>query len=285
MAETSPAGDLARRVDALPALPAALTEVARALGGERLSANRAIALIEQDQALAGRTLRLANSAFYGVPGRVASIGDAVRLLGLRTVAGVLTAAAMHDLLRVDACPAFRFQVYWRHAIGTALAARALAPAAGHDADEAFLAGLMHDIGQLVLAAFDPLPAGAALALARADDLPAASAEQAVLGLTHPLVGALVAEHWQFPRRIADAIGHHHAPLAAAAGDRVSLSALVQMADAITHALDLAHDDREAVPALAATDWQALGLAPDAALRLFDSVERGAGELSRLLHSG
>ena len=80
---------LTKKVAQLPQLPAAVSEVMRALNSEGLSANRCIELIECDQSLAARTLRLANSAFYGVPGRVSSIGDAVRMLGLRTVSGVL----------------------------------------------------------------------------------------------------------------------------------------------------------------------------------------------------
>lgn len=281
-AEPPDMGTLARRITALPPLPEALTEVLLALNRAQLSANRSIELIEHDPALAARTLRLANSAFYGVRGRVASIGDAVRMLGLRTVAGVLAAAAVHNAIRIESCSGFRFQVYWQHAIATALAARALAPIAGRDADEAFLAGLMHDTGQLALAAFYPSHASAALALAQARDLPAEQAEQTVLGVTHPQVGALLAAHWHFPAPIVQAIANHHCPEPADAGQRVSLSGLVQVADAVAHALDLSADPHDAVPAIDAAVWQALGLNLDAALRVFEAVERGTHEISALL---
>ena len=276
-------GTLTRHITALPPLPEAMTEVLLALNRSQLSAKRSIELIEHDPALAARTLRLANSAFYGVPGRVASIGDAVRMLGLRTVSGVLAAAAVHNTLRVGACPGFHFQAYWQHAIATALAARALAPIAGRDADEAFLAGLVHDIGQLALAAFQPGHASAALAQAQARDLPAEQAEQAVLGLAHPQVGALLAMHWHFPAPIVQAIAQHHAAEPAGPGQRVSLSGLVQAANAVAHALDLGADPQEAVPAIDKSVWQALALSPEAALRIFDEVERGTHEISALLH--
>ena len=288
MAGSTPAalpaiGTLAQRITALPPLPEAMTEVLLALSLARLSANRSIELIERDPALAARTLRLANSAFYGVPGRVASIGDAVRMLGLRTVSGVLAAAAVHNAIRVESCAGFRFQVYWHHAIATAIAARALAPIAGHDADEAFLAGLMHDIGQLALAAFYPSQASAALALAQAQDLPAEQTEEKVLGMAHPQVGALLAAHWHFPAAIVRAIAHHHLPERAGAGCRLSLSGLVQGSDALAHALDLSADPDEAVPVIEPAAWQALGLQQGSALLILEAVERGTHEIGALLH--
>ena len=276
-------GTLTQRITALPPLPEAMTAVLLALNRPQLSANRSIELIEHDPALAARLLRLANSAFYGVPGRVASIGDAVRMLGLRTVSGVLAAASVHNAIRIESCPGFDFQAYWQHAIATALAARALAPLAGLDADEAFLAGLMHDIGQLALAAFYPSHASAALARAQASDLPPEHAEQAVLGIAHPQVGALLATHWHFPAPVVRAIAHHHAPEPAGNGQRLSLSGLVQVADAVAHALDLQADPNEAVPAIDPAVWQALLLSQDDAMRVFAEVERGTREISALLH--
>ena len=274
---------LTQRITALPPLPEAMTAVLLALNRAQLSANRSIELIGHDPALAARLLRLANSAFYGVPGRVASIGDAVRMLGLRTVSGVLAAASVHNAIRIESCPGFDFQAYWQHAIACALAARALAPLAGLDADEAFLAGLMHDIGQLALAAFYPSHASAALAHAQANDLPPEHAEQAVLGIAHPQVGALLATHWHFPAPVVRAIAHHHAPEPAGNGQRLSLSGLVQVADAVAHALNIAADPDEAVPVIDAAVWQALALPQADAVHIFVEVARGTREISALLH--
>ncbi len=232
MADTLDVRRLASQVQALPPLPQAMAEVMLALGNQALSAQRSIALIESDPALAARTLRLANSAFYGVPGRVGSIGDAVRLLGLRTVASVLSAAALHGLLKLPACPGFDFEAYWHHAIATALAARALAPLAGVDADQAFLAGLMHDVGQLVLAAHLPADAQATIDHARQAGQPLHQAETALLGVSHAQVGAWVAQHWHFPAAIASAIERHHGLDLPPAGQAPGLPALVQLSSVL-----------------------------------------------------
>lgn len=274
---------LARRVTELPPLPQALVAVMQALQRDDLSTDHSIQLIERDPALAARTLRLANSAFYGVPGRVGSIADAVHLLGLRTVGGVLTAAAMHCQLRVDRCPGFGFEAYWRHALGTALLARALGPRAGLNGDEAFLAGLMHDVGALVLAAFHPEEAAEVIRLARAVDRPAHEVELSSLGLHHGTVGALVARHWRFPAAIADAIEQHHEPASAAMP--MNLALLVQLADALAHGLDLNGDEHEAVPLPSAASWLALGLDLDSGLALLQQTADDVTALSAALQAG
>ena len=273
---------LARRVTELPPLPQALVAVMQALQRDHLSTDQSIQLIEQDPALAARTLRLANSAFYGVPGRVGSIADAVHLLGLRTVGGVLTAAAMHSHLKVDHCPGFRFEAYWRHALAAGLLARALGPRAGLSGDEAFLAGLMHDVGALVLAAFHPGPAAEVIQRTQAQDRPTHQVESELLGLHHGSVGALVARHWRFPSAIAHAIEHHHQVEVGPPDAPLDMTQLVQLADALAHGLDLNQDRHEAVPLPAAESWLSLGLDLEEGLALMRHTADGVQALSAAL---
>lgn len=276
-------GVLADCVRALPAFPEALIEVMRALERGELSARRSIELIEHDQALAASTLRLANSAFYGAAGRVGSIGDAVRVLGLRTVAGVLTAATLHDTLRVDQCPEFDFGIYWRHAMASAVIARELASLARHDADEAFLAGLMHDVGVLVLAAYEPTRATAVLSLARERQMAVEQAESQLLGVAHPLVGGLVAQRWRFPASIVGAIERHHEPMTNGQLGEVTLPHLIQATEAMAHALVAPGEPARTLPAHALHFWQRLEQPSDALLPLLVKLEADAREMCRALH--
>lgn len=269
-------------VKALPALPEAVREVMQVLEHDELSADRCVRLIEQDQALAARTLRVANSAFYGMPGRVARIGDAVTLLGLRAVSGVLLAASLGDRIDTSRCIGFRFPVYWRHVMGTAVAARLLAPRLGQDPDEAFVAGLLHDIGQLVLAAHFPEQASDVVSLSRAADAPSVDAERGVLGLTHNEVGACLVRHWRLPEPVAEAVQHHHEPARAPDARSRALAALVQIADALAHALDLSGAEHDAVPPIDPDGWVRLALSDDDALALFEQVEQQVDELCRAL---
>lgn len=282
MAETPLLEVLAQRVTELPPLPKALVALMQLLRQDDFSVGQCVALIERDQALAARMLRLANSAFYGVPGRVGSIGDAVRILGVRTVWCVLTAAALHQQLRADGCPGFRFEHYWRHTMGAALAARGLALLLDHDPDEAFLAGLLHDVGQLVMATFSPEAAAKAIALAKADDSGPAVAESAVLGFDHAELGALVSGHWHFPPTITRAIALHHMPEPAPPDGFISLSGLVHVADSMAHALDLNADEAETVPPLAPQVWVGLPLSDTAVLQLLARTEEGVAHMSAAL---
>ena len=231
-------------IQQLPALPQALQAVWQAQRDDRLSLPHCVELIEHDPALAGRILRLANAAFYGASGQVSNIGDAMRLLGLRTVAAALSAAVLSQALSKLSCPGFDLAEHWRHAVGTALLARTLAPRVALSADDAFLAGLMHDMGLLVLASHAPDDTAEILRLASRMGWPACQAERHVLGVDHPQVGAAVAAHWRFPARIVQAIAQHHAPPAPQGGAGMSLAGLIQLATT-------------------AADQLALGPAPDA----------------------
>lgn len=252
----------------LPPLPSVVLELVESLGHEELSATQYAAKISRDQALAAKTLRLANSSFYGRGRQVRSVAEAIGVLGLRTVRGVVTAAGLAGSFRRHA--GFDHDAFWRHSIGSALCAQALAGELGRDdGDLAFTVGLLHDIGRLALAsAF--APAYAEVEKWRRDqDCPDGEAERAVLGIDHAEVGGLIARQWNFAPAIVDAIREHHAPPDAAV---VTLTGIAHVADAIAHALGLAGDADEAVPALVLPVWAACRLDDAACMRLFAHTE-------------
>ncbi len=252
----------------LPPLPSVVLELVESLGHDELSAAQYAAKISRDQALAAKTLRLANSSFYGRGRPVRSVAEAIPVLGLRTVRGVVTAAGMAGSFRRH--PGFDQNAFWRHSIGSALCAQALAGELRRDdGDLAFTVGLLHDIGRLALAsAF--APAYAEVEQRRRDqDCPDGDAERAVLGIDHAEVGGLIARQWNFAPAIVDAIGQHHAPPDTA---EVTLTGIAHVADAIAHALGLAGDPDEAVPTLVLPVWAACRLDDAACMRLFARTE-------------
>src|SRR3989344_4142313 len=139
-----------RSVRELPALPAVVLELIQSLGDSEVSAEQLAAKISQDQAIAAKTLRLANSSFYRLPRQVTSIAEATTILGLRTLRSVATAAGLAGGFAHSRCEGFDFDAFWRHSIGTALTAHAIAQRTRQDVDAAFTLGLLHDIGRLVL---------------------------------------------------------------------------------------------------------------------------------------
>lgn len=205
------AAELAGRILELPPLPAALAEAIRLLSHDELPAQRCVQAIERDPALALRVLQLANSGFYASPAQVRTVGDAVRLLGLREVAAVLAAVSLKQMLGRLHGALEEQDRRWHHALATACAARELARALAGDAEEAFVAGLLHDVGTWLLVAFAPEGLPQVKALQEIEGLDLCSAERRVFGLSHEDIGAQVARRWDFPAGLTAAIAHHHQP--------------------------------------------------------------------------
>jgi HD-like signal output (HDOD) protein len=133
--------------------------------------------------LSARVLQLANSPFYGVSGRVTSIRDGINILGLQLGTLVLAAVLTVQFERLHG-KALHLDEFWRHAIGCAVAARALADEQGLDEASAFSAGLLHDVGRLVLDSLYPTEMVQAVQWAQQHDREPLEAERALLGLSH-----------------------------------------------------------------------------------------------------
>jgi putative nucleotidyltransferase with HDIG domain len=274
--------DLRRRVCALPSLPQAVREAAALLQKEGASVTAVAERIERDPALTLRTLRAANTAFYGAPGRVATLRTAIGVLGLRTVAALLTTAAVSaQFTDLGRCPDFHFKEFWRNALTAALVARGLAQRAGLDGEVAFTAGLLHDIGALVLATQFPAENGIALRFAREHDLPVLHVERAVLGVDHCVAGATLARHWRLPEPFALAVALHHEPPPHPT-EKPTLAELVNVADALAHGIQAQSGPRDVVPPVAVATWERVGvLAPDC-LEILRSTACGVEALCEAL---
>jgi putative nucleotidyltransferase with HDIG domain len=269
----------ARAILSLPSLPRAFLAAVELLRNDDASTAACISAIERDQALTVRVLRLANSPFYGAGGKVSRIGDAVQMLGLRTVSSALAAVSLRSALGPLPCAGFSFASYWRHSLCTAIAARELAPLLAMDAGEAFLLGLLHDVGKLILAMTSPQMMAQVLELARSEGLGLHTAEQQLLGVTHAEVGAQVVRQWNLPATFADAIAAHHNPLQDFVAERSGFPLLMQLANTIAHGLEASPPDmavllnNPALSVLASSEEQLRGL-----------LERIDGELQVMVNA-
>lgn len=240
-----------RGIGALPSLPSIAVELLQSIDDENADTDSLASKISRDQALVARMLRVANSSFYGLQGRVGSIQDAIVVLGLRSVRTLATAAAVTGSLKVDSHSGFNLRDFWRHSIAVALCARALARRLRSNDETAFAAGLLHDIGRLALAACFPKHMAAVHGHQQQADCDPLYAERAVLGIDHAEAGSLLTTYWKFPVTLCQAIARHHEPQGAVAN---SLTGIVHLANAIAHALDLAGNANEAIPRLDAVVW-------------------------------
>lgn len=263
----------------LPPLPEIVADLLGSMGQENIDIDTLSEKLSHDQALVATTLRLANSSFYGMPRRVTSIREAFAILGLKSVRTLITAAAVTQGFIANHHTADEIEKNWRHSIAVAVCAKALARQLHFDQEQAFTAGLLHDIGKLVLAIYFPLQYQATLVHRSTQDCTSFQAEREVLGIDHAMVGQALAGHWKFHLEMQLAIGNHHAPEEAGHSPLISL---VHVADSIVHALDLALDEDEMVPPVSPAAWNSLGIGQDAFLQVFDETEQQFDEMCQIL---
>lgn len=263
----------------LPSLPAVVMELLGSIDQDDIDISVLARKVSLDQALTAKTLRLANSASSGLQVRVTTIQQAITYLGFQATRNLITAAAVTGCFPEGKCPGFDHRTFWRHSIATAACAKVLARRMRLNQDFAFTAGLLHDIGRLVLVTgFPERYSGVLLRQAR-DDRQLLDVERELLGVDHVMAGAALAQHWQFSDTMLHAIAYHHEPETPGAG---FLATIVHIANAIVHALDLARDDNELVPPVSMVAWTALGLSHEAYLHVFRETEMQFEEMSNIL---
>ena len=245
-----------RGIRNLPSLPVIITELLSTMERDDTNSVALSSKISGDQALAAKTLRLANSSFYGMPSRVTSVPQAVAILGFSSVRSLVMAASITTCFDKNTESGFDFALFWRHSIAAAVCAKQLAPALHIAPDTAFLGGLLHDIGQLVMATQFPVLYAQVSAHALANDCALLDAERALQLPDHALIGQALAAHWRFPEPIQLAVAHHHDIERAA---ETPLSAAIHLGNGFAHALDLTDDANESVPPMSAQAWQLLAL--------------------------
>jgi HD-like signal output (HDOD) protein/CheY-like chemotaxis protein len=224
------------RMSSLPALPDLYLQLVDELRSPDASLQTIGALLAQDLGMTAKVLQLVNSAFFGLPRRVSSPAQAVNLLGLETVKALVLSAHIFSQLDEADIEGFCLRALEMHSLATGILARRIlatrqAPGAGDD--HTLTAGLLHDIGKLVLAVNLPDRYGKVVVLARDQSLPVEDAERQVLGTTHGEVGAYLLGLWGLPDPIVEVAAFHHHPRQCP-GTRFGALTAVHVADVLEH---------------------------------------------------
>ncbi|MBN2583410.1 MAG: HDOD domain-containing protein [Planctomycetes bacterium] len=205
---------LLERVAELNTLPEVTQRILSITEDPDASARDLNEVLKHDMALSAKLLRVVNSAFYGLPGRVSDLDRAIVLLGFQAVRNLAVAATMASLFSGEgkSVAGFSAKKLWTHCVATGVAARNLVNVAGFRSlrEEAFLAGIIHDIGVLVEYQFAS-DKFAQVADAMTGGKTLVQAEQGVLDMTHEQIGQALAEVWKFPRNMQFVTGYHHKP--------------------------------------------------------------------------
>ncbi len=248
MDETTVKRAIYARIHELPTLPAVIPRILALVDDPGTGVRELSEAIGHDPALASTVLKVANSAYYGFRQEVASLERAVALLGFNMVRSLAASIGVIRSLPPRAPgSAFSREGLWAHSVAVGTAARAMAlHADGGDGETLFLAGLLHDVGKVVLDVFFPEEFGRALATAAGSGEPLHRVERAALGTDHGEVGGMLLARWNLPEAIRVPVAAHHAG-GAPPGDSAAGVGILRAADAMARELGLGAAGNPAPP--------------------------------------
>jgi putative nucleotidyltransferase with HDIG domain len=200
----------------LPTLPQVATRLMNVVNDPLTSSSDVAFIVGQDLSLSAKVLRLANSAFYGMPRTITNINNAVVILGLRVINTMVLSLTVFDMFPGDnQRPLFDRRAFWKHSLACATIAKMLARKLERfmllDPEEAFCSGLLHDIGKVVMEQYLHDDFREALALAGEKNVSLYEAEQQRLGYTHTDVADWLISGWQLPVELQAPLVYHHTP--------------------------------------------------------------------------
>jgi putative nucleotidyltransferase with HDIG domain len=196
----------------LPTLPTIIAKMLELVDNPKTSAGSLSGIIMQDQVLTAKILKMANSSFYAFPRQIATVKLALVVLGFETVKEMALSLSVLNSFKGENNKYFDTSLFWQHSIAVGAATRMLARECCYRlAGEAFVAGLLHDIGKIVLNQYLPKEFAEIQARIWERNESSEAAELAVIGVTHAEVGAWLAERWNLPEILVEGIRHHAHP--------------------------------------------------------------------------
>jgi putative nucleotidyltransferase with HDIG domain len=228
--------------------------------------------IEKEPDLTARLLKLGNSAFYGYSSRLSTVTEAVSLMGIQQVQDLILASSIIEHFAGMPDDFINMNSFWRHSLACGICARAIAQEKRlPKSDKFFVAGLLHDIGRLVLLLQAPEATKQIITLYRSQRILLQDAEMSILGYDHQTVGAHLLRHWRYPELLVRAVGNHHET--SINKSPVIEAVVVGFSDYLVSALQLGSSGEQFVPPLAPQTWETLGLTPESLDSLVSALDQ------------
>jgi putative nucleotidyltransferase with HDIG domain len=228
--------------------PIVFNKLQEALHDPDLSFKDFDAIISADPSLMARLLKVANSSFYGLDTKVETITHALGVVGVKPLIEMAVSAVMVQKLKGISPGMLNIQSFWKHNVACGLASRAIAQNLGRGNLEAFYtAGMLHDIGFLIICQGSPKKAQEIMARCKFDDIPQSQAEEEVFGFSHAQVGALIFKEWGLAPSLIEAVRYHHDP--SQAKEFPLESAVLHVADFFVYNIKFTVGENYTIPAL------------------------------------
>lgn len=270
----------------IPTLPEVMRNVMTALASDDSSANDLAEILTTDQALCSKVLKTANSAFFAQSRQIYDIGDAVVLLGFDYIAQITLATTVFSALGpLDSPDRFSVSAFWEHSIATALAGQLVAERSKDESQHKVLytAGLLHDIGKLLLITHFPEKYAVVLEKVETEDSYLHEIERRVLGFTHCEIGEWVCDRWNFPERLVRAIARHHADMRSTSRADPE-SGMTNLANVICNRLSIGSGGNRKEYPLEPEDYEPMGFEPDDIQTIEDGLENKRPEIDMLMRA-
>lgn len=237
----NPIDDFFNSITALPSLPKVVLEVMEMLGQEDVALNALARKVEHDTVIAAKVLKMANSSYYGATRAIKTVDDAIAILGLSKLRTLVVASGI--TASVPAQPELDLQGFWKHSLVTAGISREIAGELEQNVELAYLVGLLHNIGGLLIQmVFPKISAEVKLAYADSSAEERQRIEHEAIGLDHCQISEELANRWNFPREISRILRYYATPFDKSAGE---LAPVVYLAAHIAGGLERG-DSAEAI---------------------------------------
>lgn len=261
-------------------LPIVYTRINEAVNNPRSSTSEISSIISDDPGLASRLLKIVNSAFYGYPSRIDTISRALFIVGTQQLRDLALGTSIVHLFKGIPKTLVDMESFWRHSIACGIAAKIMAAYCRTqvNVERFFVAGLVHDIGRLILYKKKPEEAQKALILARDEGALLHRAEQDLFGFDHAAVGRLLIRMWKLPQSLEEVVACHHHPLGAAAYPLEA--AMIHVADIIANGMQIGSSGEHRVPPICGKAWDLIGLPTSALSPVMDQIERECADVEK-----
>jgi HD-like signal output (HDOD) protein len=273
------------KVRSLPTLPDVIHKVLAIVGDEATSAKKLGSLIAYDQAISSRLMKVANSAYYGFMGKIATVQHAIVILGFKEVKSLVLGITVFDTMKESGTETSLIQEdFWMHSMGSALAGQIICKKVGGcDLETTFTASLFHDIGRLVLDVFFTQEFVKVLEKVRVNGANMVEAEEEVMGFSHADVGGWLCERWKFPPALTFPISFHH-QVEKADKSHMRMTSIVHLADILCKRANIGNSGDNKIPAIQLPAQEHLKVSEDDLEEIIEQLKQEGDKAKSFLNA-